>query len=225
MLVFVLFCFLSFVVICLFISCFPLFCFFFCFCYFVTWYTKREHPFKVLKRKCFKRVLEAKRCPLLAKRQFFLAYRHGGNFPTAMIKKQVPFFFFIQRFNILKIEQTFGNHVLSGQLYGKFGDFISLSTGMRVFYIRKNFHGTSGVIDMLFQNGRETLLFCHLVLFVSSHLYFRSQTPSRPEDTPDAEVHEKYIELMCRYQPDLVHSYLRNTENYRLEETLAVCME
>ena len=28
---------------------------------------------------------------------------------------------------------------------------------------------------------------------------------------------------MCKYQPDLVHSYLRNTENYRLEETLAVC--
>ena len=28
---------------------------------------------------------------------------------------------------------------------------------------------------------------------------------------------------MCKYQPDLVHSYLRNTEDYRLEETLAVC--
>lgn len=53
-------------------------------------------------------------------------------------------------------------------------------------------------------------------------LYFRSSTSTRPEDTPDAEVHEKYIELMCKYQPDLVHSYLRNTENYRLEETLAV---
>ena len=52
---------------------------------------------------------------------------------------------------------------------------------------------------------------------------FRSSTPARPEDSPDAEVHEKYIELMCKYQPDLVHSYLRNTENYRLEETLAVC--
>lgn len=53
-------------------------------------------------------------------------------------------------------------------------------------------------------------------------LYFRLSTSTRPEDTPDAEVHEKYIELMCKYQPDLVHSYLRNTENYRLEETLAV---
>ncbi|XP_022795599.1 vacuolar protein sorting-associated protein 8 homolog [Stylophora pistillata] len=50
----------------------------------------------------------------------------------------------------------------------------------------------------------------------------KSQTLTRPEDTPDAEVHEKYIELMCKYQPDLVHSYLRNTENYRLEETLAI---
>ena len=55
-------------------------------------------------------------------------------------------------------------------------------------------------------------------------LNFRSSTATRPEDTPDAEVHEKYIELMCKYQPDLVHSYLRNTENYRLEETLAVCI-
>ena len=226
MLVFVLFCFLSFVVICLFISCFLLFCFFFCFCYFVTWYTKREHPFKVLKRKCFKRVLEAKRCPLLAKRQFFFSLSSRWEFSHRDDKEAGTFFiFFIQRFNILKIEQTFGNHVLSGQLYGKLGDFNSLSNGMRFFYTRNNFHGTSGVIDMLFQNGRETLLFCHLVLFVSSHLYFRSQTPSRPEDTPDAEVHEKYIELMCRYQPDLVHSYLRNTENYRLEETLAVCLE
>lgn len=53
-------------------------------------------------------------------------------------------------------------------------------------------------------------------------LYFRLSTSTRPEDTPDAEVHEKYIELMCKYQPDLVHSYLRNTEIYRLEETLAV---
>lgn len=53
-------------------------------------------------------------------------------------------------------------------------------------------------------------------------LIFRTTTAGRPEETPDAEVHEKYIELMCKYQPDLVHSYLRNTENYRLEETLAV---
>ena len=29
---------------------------------------------------------------------------------------------------------------------------------------------------------------------------------------------------MCKYQPDLVHSYLRNSENYRLEETLAVTL-
>lgn len=151
MLVFVLFCFLSFVVICLFISCFLLFCFFYYFCYFVTWYTKRNTLLKFSKGNALNEALKLNGVCCLLRDSFFSVYRHGGNFPTAMIKKQVPFLlFFIQRFNILKIEQTFGNHVLSGQLYGKLGDFISLSNGMRFFYIRKNFHGTSGVIDMLF---------------------------------------------------------------------------
>ncbi|XP_044183572.1 vacuolar protein sorting-associated protein 8 homolog isoform X3 [Acropora millepora] len=50
----------------------------------------------------------------------------------------------------------------------------------------------------------------------------KTPAPTRPEYSPAAEVHEKYIELMCKYQPDLVHSYLRNSENYRLEETLAI---
>lgn len=68
----------------------------------------------------------------------------------------------------------------------------------------------------LFFSGRWITVFFFSVIF-------RSSSPARPEDSPDAEVHEKYIELMCKYQPDLVHSYLRNTENYRLEETLAVC--
>lgn len=42
------------------------------------------------------------------------------------------------------------------------------------------------------------------------------------EQPPDAEVHEKYIELMCNYEAEHVHIYLRGTDNYRLEETLAV---
>ena len=37
--------------------------------------------------------LNGVRC--LLRDSFFLAYRHGGNFPTAMIKKQVPFLFFL----------------------------------------------------------------------------------------------------------------------------------
>lgn len=93
--------------------------------------------------------LNGVRC--LLRDSFFFSLSSRWEFSYRDDKEAGTFFiFFIQRFNILKIEQTFGNHVLSGQLYGKLGDFISLSNGMRFFYIRKNFHGTSGVIDMLF---------------------------------------------------------------------------
>ena len=44
----------------------------------------------------------------------------------------------------------------------------------------------------------------------------------RSELTPAAEVEEKYIELMCKFEPKRVHTYLRGSENYRLEQTLAV---
>ncbi|XP_067145381.1 vacuolar protein sorting-associated protein 8 homolog isoform X3 [Centruroides vittatus] len=36
-------------------------------------------------------------------------------------------------------------------------------------------------------------------------------------------VQEKYIELMCRYNPEQVYGYVRSTEGYRLEETLEIC--
>ena len=94
MLVFVLFCFLSFVVICLFISCFLLFCFFYYFCYFVTWYTKRNTLLKFSKGNALNEALKLNGVCCLLRDSFFSVYRHGGNFPTAMIKKQVPFLFF-----------------------------------------------------------------------------------------------------------------------------------
>ena len=46
---------------------------------------------------------------------------------------------------------------------------------------------------------------------------------AKPESPPPPQVHEQYIELMCQYDPTLVYSYLRSNENYRLEETLAIC--
>ena len=82
--------------------------------------------------------------------------------------------------------------------------------------LHTNFLPSCCISSVFFFSGRWITAFFFSVIF-------RSSTPARPEDSPDAEVHEKYIELMCKYQPDLVHSYLRNTENYRLEETLAVC--
>lgn len=96
MLVFVLFCFLSFVVICLFISCFPLFCFFFCFFFFL-WHgiQKGNTLLKFSKGNALNESLKLNGVRCLLRDSFFLAYRHGGNFPTAMIKKQVPFLFFL----------------------------------------------------------------------------------------------------------------------------------
>ena len=38
----------------------------------------------------------------------------------------------------------------------------------------------------------------------------------------EAEVHELYIELMCKQQPESVIVYLRSADGYRLEETLQV---
>ena len=33
---------------------------------------------------------------------------------------------------------------------------------------------------------------------------------------------ERYIELLCRYQPEAVYNFLRANDNYRLEEALEV---
>ena len=38
----------------------------------------------------------------------------------------------------------------------------------------------------------------------------------------DPTVHELYIDLMCRKQPEAVHTYIRTAEGYRLDETLEV---
>nr|XP_006819234.1 PREDICTED: vacuolar protein sorting-associated protein 8 homolog [Saccoglossus kowalevskii] len=50
-----------------------------------------------------------------------------------------------------------------------------------------------------------------------SAIHIRDQTVIEPE------VQEKYIELMCKYNISNVYHYIRNTDNYRLEETLKVC--
>ncbi|XP_048580337.1 vacuolar protein sorting-associated protein 8 homolog isoform X2 [Nematostella vectensis] len=46
---------------------------------------------------------------------------------------------------------------------------------------------------------------------------------SKPEFSPDANIHERYIELMCNYETDeIVYNYLRTADNYRIEETLSM---
>ena len=50
--------------------------------------------------------------------------------------------------------------------------------------------------------------------------YFRSQT--KQEIAPPSHVVERYIELLCRYQPEAVYNFLKINNNYRLEEALEV---
>ena len=50
--------------------------------------------------------------------------------------------------------------------------------------------------------------------------YFRSQT--KQEIAPPSHVVERYIELLCRYQPEAVYNFLKINDNYRLEEALEV---
>lgn len=95
--------------------------------------------------------------------------------------------------------------------------FLSIDCGKTAHMIVTEFPTALTVVVRQLE-GQSTIQY----EFLKGVFDHKSTATIRPEDTPDAEVHEKYIELMCKYQPDLVHSYLRNTENYRLEETLAI---
>ena len=45
---------------------------------------------------------------------------------------------------------------------------------------------------------------------------------SKQEIVPPSHVVERYIELLCRYQPEGVYNFVRSNDNYRLEEALDV---
>ncbi len=49
---------------------------------------------------------------------------------------------------------------------------------------------------------------------------YRSQ--SKQEIAPPSHVVERYLELLCRYQPEAVYTFLKANDNYRLEEALEV---
>ncbi|EDO31039.1 predicted protein, partial [Nematostella vectensis] len=69
-----------------------------------------------------------------------------------------------------------------------------------------------------------------LTLIHQSHLFI-SHRPIHPCNMnfsreclmADANIHERYIELMCNYETDeIVYNYLRTADNYRIEETLSM---
>ena len=45
---------------------------------------------------------------------------------------------------------------------------------------------------------------------------------ARVDVSPDQAIHEQFIHLMCRFDPHNVYRYLRETDNYRLEQSLAI---
>lgn len=51
-------------------------------------------------------------------------------------------------------------------------------------------------------------------------LVSRGQT--KQEIAPPLHVVERYIELLCRYEPEQVYLFLKSSDNYSLEEALEV---
>ena len=49
-----------------------------------------------------------------------------------------------------------------------------------------------------------------------------SRSLSKQEIAPPSHVVERYIELLCRYQPEAVYMFLKANDNYRVEEALEV---
>ena len=55
-------------------------------------------------------------------------------------------------------------------------------------------------------------------------LYHHCRFQSKQEIAPPQHVVEKYIELLCRYEPEQVYTFLKSNDNYRLEEALDVSL-
>ena len=63
-------------------------------------------------------------------------------------------------------------------------------------------------------------MYTHTHSIYTSKLSCRSS--SKQEIQPPSHVAERYIELLCQYQPEVVYNFLRTNDNYRLEEALDV---
>ena len=61
---------------------------------------------------------------------------------------------------------------------------------------------------------------------LNSYLYSREATGSAIYADRQANlepgVQERFIDLMCEYQPGNVHNYVKTADGYRLEETLEI---
>lgn len=76
----------------------------------------------------------------------------------------------------------------------------------------------------------QHFLFCSLAFNSEKHEASLSESARRMADlikrgnmTVPPEMHLKYIELLCEYEPDRVYTYLSTHAKYPLDGTLALC--
>ena len=58
------------------------------------------------------------------------------------------------------------------------------------------------------------------IIAINCLILCRSLT--KQEIAPPSHVVERYIDLLCRFQPEAVYTFLRSNDNYRVEEALDV---
>ena len=63
------------------------------------------------------------------------------------------------------------------------------------------------------------IVFLRYLSYVFSLTY---RSLAKQEIAPPSHVVERYIALLCLYQPETVNSFLRANDNYRVEEALDV---
>ena len=61
----------------------------------------------------------------------------------------------------------------------------------------------------------------HTLSLSLSHTQTHRQASRQETGTP-THVVERYIDLLCRYQPQEVYGFLHSNDNYRVEEALDV---
>lgn len=59
-------------------------------------------------------------------------------------------------------------------------------------------------------------------LLLCAYIFRICRSLVKQEIPPPSHVVERYIELLCRYQPEAVYNFLRANDNYRVEEALDV---
>ncbi|ESO93558.1 hypothetical protein LOTGIDRAFT_215952 [Lottia gigantea] len=79
------------------------------------------------------------------------------------------------------------------------------------------------IVDKL--SSKPTLLFEFLQGVISYRDAQGSAINPDKQVNIEAEIVEKYISLMCQFKPGEVYNFIKATEGYRLEETLAICRE